>query len=431
MQIMKAKWREIPGLMSTHYGRRRIKRGLLARAKILIWPQAFLYRRTLIRKTKLVAVVGSFGKTTTTRAVACVLGLPLAKYIGMNSGVAVATGLLRILPFASYGVQEVGINSGGQMRGYARLLCPNVVVVTGIGTEHGTTLQTLENTREEKSAMVQALGPSGVAILNGDDPNVLWMKSRTRARCVTYGFHKQNDFRADCLSFDINSGTQFVLHAKEETFKVNTRLIGRHMVYPILAAIAVAAELGCDVNDTLQRLAKLQPISQRLEPVWISNGAFLLVDTLKSHLETIEAALTTLEELVANRKIVVMGEVEEPPGSHQDVYRKVGQRLAQVAQYVVFVGGNKRLKTLRSAATSAGMSQSAWQFAGRSARKAAELVQQILQPGDIVLIKGRSTQKLARVAYILQGQEISCDVPFCDYKPGCMECDKLKSPSRK
>jgi UDP-N-acetylmuramoyl-tripeptide--D-alanyl-D-alanine ligase len=171
-------------------GRKRLLVSALALARPVSWFLAVLYRRTLARRARVVVVVGSFGKTTTTRALHAALRLPAANYVGMNlnSGAAVAVAVLGLRPGSSRGVIEAGIGRRGRMAGYAHLIRPDIVVVTSIGSEHLSSLGALEVTREEKAEMLRALLPSGSAILNGDDPNVLWMKRRTRARVVTYGF---------------------------------------------------------------------------------------------------------------------------------------------------------------------------------------------------------------------------------------------------
>ena len=67
----------------------------------------------------------------------------------------------------------------GQMRQQAAMVRPDLVVVTAIAGDHWRSLSTLDITRNEKAEMVRALKPSGVAILNADDPNVRWMATQT------------------------------------------------------------------------------------------------------------------------------------------------------------------------------------------------------------------------------------------------------------
>ena len=183
-----------------------------------LWPVlsrlASLYRRTAVRRTRIVAVVGSFGKSTTTNAVVTALGG--TPYPGSQRNISsfLARGLFRIRPGDRHAVLEVGIGEIGEMAPYARMIRPDITVVTSIGSEHNASLGTLEATRREKAAMVRVLPPSGIAVLNGDDPNVLWMRGETGARVVTFGFGEGNDVRASDVSLaDWPNGTRFTLHA--------------------------------------------------------------------------------------------------------------------------------------------------------------------------------------------------------------------------
>ena len=179
-------------------------------------------------------------------------------------------------------VLEVGIDLPGQMAVYARMVRPDVVVVTSVGSEHNRSLGTLETTRFEKSAMVARLPPLGLAVLNGDDANVLWMRQRTGARAVTFGFGPTCDVRATDVRLEWPRGTRFMLHVGGMKRPVALRLLGRQMVGAALAAIAVALEQGAPVDTVLERLSALAPTSGRLQPVALEDGAYLLRDEFKS-----------------------------------------------------------------------------------------------------------------------------------------------------
>jgi UDP-N-acetylmuramoyl-tripeptide--D-alanyl-D-alanine ligase len=430
---MAPKLAEIVSRLGSAPGRKRLLLGAFFHTWPIFFPIAHAYRRTIIRRTRIAAVVGSFGKTTTTRAVSAALGLPRDPYRGWNSGAFLAAGLLRIRLGARHGALEVGISRKGTMARYARLLRPDIAVVTSIGSEHHESLGTLEGTREEKAAMVRALPPAGLAVLNGDDPNVLWMREATRARVITFGFGSACDVRASLVSIDIREGTRFQLHVDGASHEVVVRLLGRPMVYPVLAAIAVSLGESLSLDEVLPRLERLAPTPERLQVVRTGEGAFLIVDTAKSMLETIHASLDTLAEIDADRKIVVLGGIEEPKGSQGPLYKDLGARLAAVAAKVVFVGERESLRNLTSGARSAEMTRESVVYAGKSPRRAAELVREDLRVGDVVLIKGRSTQHLERVALHLVGRPVPCDVEACGLKPGCDECPLIargaQSPS--
>ena len=312
------------------------------------------------------------------------------------------------------------------MARYAPVVRPDVTVVTSIGSEHNGSLPTLEVTRAEKSRMVRALHPSGTAVLNGDDPNVLWMKGETAARIITFGFHPTCDVRAEDIRLEWPHGTRFRLHAFGGQRDVTVRLIGRHMLYPVLAAIAVSKLEGFALDETLAVLATLSPTPGRMQPVAMPNGVTVLRDDFKSGLETIYAALDVFAEIPAQRHIVLLGDVSEPPDRQRIIYRSLGERVAQIASHFVVVGNS--LDRYSTGARHAGMPKSAIHDGGRTPAQAAAVLKNILQPGDVLLVKGRDTQMLDRVRLILQGQQVLCNIRFCRMHPTeCVSCPMLKT----
>jgi UDP-N-acetylmuramoyl-tripeptide--D-alanyl-D-alanine ligase len=382
---------------------------------------ANLYRRTFARHARVVTVVGSFGKTTTTRALMAILGvIPRHGYANALSAVAQAVFSIRLGD--RHAVIEVGIEKPGEMAPYAHMVQPNITVVTSIGSEHNTSLGTLEMTREEKAEMVRIVSPSGLVVLNGDDPNVRWMRGQTQAKVITYGFENPNDVWASDVSLeDWPNGTRFTLHAGGETRDFHIRLIGRPMIYPILAAVAVALAEGFTLSQIQPGLEALSPTPGRLEPVLLRNGAMILRDDYKSALETVEAALDVLAEIPAKRRIVVLGQVTEPPGEQGPIYRHLGERIGSIASRAIFIC-DRRDSACSAGATAAGMPRSAIVKTGRDLFKAIEALQGDLGPGDAVLIKGRITERLDRIALALMGRTVNCRIDSC--RTRIVRCDR-------
>ncbi len=395
-----------------------------------LWPRiagpASLYRRTLTRRVRLVAVVGSLGKSTAARAVAAALGLPVRRVSERNEFTFVALGALRVRPWHRHAVVEVGIGMPGQMSLYQDMLRPDIVVVTSIATDHMKSLRTLEVTRAEKAEMLRELPARALAVLNGDDPNVLWMRSQTRARVVTCGFGEGNDIRASDVVCDWPRGTIFQVQARGQTAMARTGLIGRKFVYSALAAIAVGLEEGMALPGLLRALADLQPTHQRLAPVVLPSGAVLLRDEFKSSLHSVDAAFDTLEEVPARRKIVVLGDVTDYPGQSGDTYRRIGDRVGRIADRAVFLGDHA--KTYAAAAFRAGMPRERITKAKDDLPAAIRALPPDLGAGDVVLIKGRSNQRLGRIALALQGRRIKCLIDSCPLfeSVSCDHCGMLE-----
>lgn len=416
---MRYRLTDIPAMLRTPAGRRQVADGVAYRAWPLMSRLARLYRRTLARRTRVVAVVGSFGKSTTMRAVAAALEAPQPRSMTANAWTSVAMAVLRIHPAQRHAVIEVGIGGRGQMDQYARLLRPNVTVVTSIGSEHHGSLGSLEATRAEKVKMIDAMPESGIAVLNGDDPNVLWMRAHAPGRVIEFGFGAHCDIRATHVRLDWPHGTRFDLEAFGQRREMTVRLVGRQMIYPVLGAIAVALAEGIALDQMLSRLRTLPPTAGRMQPVSLPNGAIVLRDDYKSTLETIHAALDVLAEIPAARRVVLFGDLSEPQGPERPIYLALGLRAARVASRLVVIG--RGFRRYWAGARRAGMPRSSVVDGGRTVQEAAAALQKILQPGDVLLLKGRRPQKLDRVRMILQGRRVRCDIPFCDIRS--MECE--------
>jgi UDP-N-acetylmuramoyl-tripeptide--D-alanyl-D-alanine ligase len=417
--------RDLPAMLRTPAGRMHVRQGIAYRSWPLLSRLARLYRHTLVRKTRVIAVVGSFGKSTTTRAIAAALGVPEHGSMLSNAWSGIAFALLRIRPGQRHAVIEVGISKPGQMKAYARTVGPDVAVITAIGSEHHRSLGTLEVTRAEKSWMLQLLPASGAAVLNGDDPNVMWMKEKTRARVVTFGFGTQCDVRADGVRLDWPRGTRFHLTAFGEERDVAVRLLGRHMMYAVLAAIAVSHLEGYALDGTLARLRELLPTPGRMDPVLLPNGVIVLRDDFKSTLETVHTALDVLAQIQASRRVVMLGAVSEPPGAQRPIYQALGERIAGIASHLVMF--NHDFAPIWSGARRGGMPRASVTDAGRTARDAAEALSQLLRPGDVLLIKGRGPEKLDRVRLILEGRRVGCDIRYCSLRTlECEQCPMLE-----
>jgi len=419
-------WRDIPSLLRTPAGRRHLWIAILRRLWPLLQRLAMIYRRVALRHTCLVVVIGSFGKTTTARAISVALGGVDQDVNSYNFKGGVAMAVLKTPPWCRFAVIEAGIDGVGQMIQYAKVIRPDVAVVTCIGSEHNRSLGSLQSTRNEKVKILAGLPPGGVAVLNGDDPNVRWMATQTQNRIITFGVGEMNEVRASHLTLNWPKGTQFKVHANGKTCEMTVRLLGRHMVYPILAAIATALTQGFSLEQILPPLQTLSPTPGRLEPIQLPNGALILRDDFKSSLETIHAALDLFSQIPAKRRMVVLGEVSEPPGSQGPIYREIGERIASIASRAIFIGGN--FQRYAAGVRRGGLPSASIMDAERSVSKAVELLREDLRPGDVVLIKGRDTQRLDRITLSLIGRKVCCDIDFCDTRAvRCKTCPVLES----
>jgi UDP-N-acetylmuramoyl-tripeptide--D-alanyl-D-alanine ligase len=200
------------------------------------------------------------------------------------------------------------------------------------------------------------------------------------------------------------------------------------MVHPLLAAVAAAHVEEIELAGAIARLGQLPPAPSRMELITLPDGTRILDDSSKGAVESMHAAFETLAQIPATRKIVVLGNVEEPPGKERDVYRDLGHRLARCADLIVCIGDDN-MTSLRAAATQAGLDRSAIRLAGSQLQAGIDLLNEALQPGDLVLVKGAATQRLRRIVLGLLKKKVSCRVRHCNVKVmACDDCPLLDAP---
>lgn len=387
-----------------------------------------VYRRTLGRRIRIVAVVGSVGKTTTMRTVSAALGVRVRRpaLLNQNSPTGVSRALLSARPWQHHAVVEAGIDGPGQMRRHAARMRPNIVVVTAIARDHWQSLPTIEITRDEKADMVRALPPTAVVVLNADDPNVRWIGTQTRARVVLVGEAEDADVRATEVELDWPRGMRFIAHVGGDAHRVRVQLLGRHMVFPALAAIAVAQIESIPLDSVVTALASVEPTPGRMQTLVLANGAVVIRDDFKGTTDALSAALDTLASTPARRRIAVLGGISETTG--RDDYRAAGRRTGAVVDRAIFVGTSTEAQLYRAGAVSAGLARDRIDHV-HHANEAVELLREELTEGDVVLIRGRWQQALGRVGLALADRNVQCRADPCPMKRMlCDICPMLELP---
>jgi UDP-N-acetylmuramoyl-tripeptide--D-alanyl-D-alanine ligase len=221
------------------------------------------------------------------------------------------------------------------------------------------------------------------------------------------------------MAFDVRAGG--------EVYPVKSRLLGEHMVYPLLAAVAILHREGLDVRAALPRLAGVPAAISRMELITLPDGTRILDDSAKASMESIRAALDTFAALPATRRVAVIGPIEEPAGKPRDLYREIGGRLAACADVIIAMGQDD-MRAVRAEAVRAGMKPEAIQVFGMDIGATIEAVQAVVRPGDLVLLKGAAVRRFRRIALTLMQRDVACRVKRCNVKvPGCEECPLLNA----
>lgn len=368
----------------------------------------------MARHKQTFVVMGSFGKTTTARAVRAVLGLPPSLWTELNANHMGEIGwaFLKEPPSYLYSVVEIGASLPGRLSRYVRALHPDVIIMTSLGREHLLTFKTIEALRQEKTEGLKMLPPGGTAILNGDDEQVRWMSAQIQRKILWFGTTVDCDVRASSIELDWPNGMKFIVTVKGESLPVETKLIGKKTIYPVLAAITAGVYAGISLKLIIANLGKLLPTRERLEPLLLANGAYLLDDSYKSTPDTVYEAFDVLRSIPAKKRWIVMGHLNNMPTANTAIYyQSVGEKMADVADYVVLVGDHSQ-EYKEGLICGNFPLDCVWNFS--TTAEVTVFLQTRLSGGDIVLIKAHEDQGLRRTVLALRdNRQTRCSIKFC------------------
>jgi UDP-N-acetylmuramoyl-tripeptide--D-alanyl-D-alanine ligase len=362
-----------------------------------VW-RARLYRRLVLRKVRFVGITGSCGKTSTKEFTAAILSV---RFRGKwspgikNLPELIAETILEVSPRDEFCVLELAAAAFGERIPYGRFLemvQPDVGVVTNIGTDHLSAFGSVEAIAEAKAGLIDSLPASGTAILNADDPLVKAMGPRCRGRVMTFGLDPEATLRAENVRSAWPDRLSFTLVHGTSRFAVETQLCGAFWVYPVLAAIAVGLELGVPLADSVHAVKGVPPYDNRMEPVVRPDGVTFVRDDHKAPIGSIPLSLDFMREARAARKIVIIGSISDYRGNSSRTFVSVARQALEVADFVAFVGprASKCLKAQKNVAKGR-------LLAFLTPEAAARHLGEVLQPGDLVLLKGGTLDGLGRI----------------------------------
>lgn len=351
------------------------------------------YHRRLLR-CPVIAIVGSNGKTTTKAMVHHLLserrqGRCSPK--SFNNALGVPLTLLSAEAADEYLVVEIGTNAPGEVAQLARLAQPDMVVLTGVGEEHLEGLGDLEGVASEECSILRLLRPGGFAAVNIDAPQVRPHLPVPGVTATTFGWADDADLRVTAARYDA-PWLHFELNGR---FGYRLRLPGRHNASNAAGAIAVARRIGLEHAELGARLESFVAPPMRNELLEIG-GVTIINDAYNANPRSAVAAFESLAALPARgRRIVVFGEMRELGPRSAELHREVAQRLAEMrVDHVLLVGAaGEWMSAVLGEAT---LFRPAVECCADVEVCGARLAE-LLQPGDVVLLKGSRAVGLERL----------------------------------
>lgn len=368
----------------------------VADARAALVRLATAYRKALT-STRVIAVTGSNGKTTTVRLIDAALSGSLrgtASVKSYNNELGVPLTILSAKPSDHYLVCEVGMSGPGEIARLARIVEPNVAVITSIGRAHIGAFDDELGIAREKASLLSYLAPGGVAVVTADT-GLLDDHVRTAPHAVRFGLSADADLRVTSVEHAASgAGLRFVIN---DRLTYELPMVGEPNALNAAAAIAVARRFGLDDAAIAAGLAAVRPPPMRLERIEIG-GVTVLNDSYNASPESVVVALETFAALArdARRRVIVIGDMlelgETAPAAHVEaglamLERGAPDELVTVGPMALFI----------AEAVSTGEPKTRVAIHSELTDDACRRIASRLEPGDAVLVKGSRRVGLERV----------------------------------
>jgi UDP-N-acetylmuramoyl-tripeptide--D-alanyl-D-alanine ligase len=378
---------------------------LLVAANVVTKPAEARIRRHYLTQARqtltkvdptVVAVVGSYGKTSTKHILAQLLQ-PSVNTLPTRKSFNTLMGVSRVInedlkPEHRVFIVEMDAYAQGEIAAISELVHPLIAIITAVGPQHMERFGTIERITDAMYEVVAALPDDGTAIVHtGDDPGVALARraSATKRRVIRYalagnGTTTEADVVATVVRIDARGcgfHWQWVAEGLERA--VTIPLLGRHQVANVSAALAAVHVLGYSMDAAIAALPSLEQIEHRLELMHTAGPLTVIDDSYNANPVGVHNALEVLAAMDGGAKFLVTPGLVELGSVEDAENRRYGAHAAAVCGHVIVMSA-RTSDALRAGLRSAGMVEDRIHTVD-SLDEATAVLQRLSKPGDVVL----------------------------------------------
>jgi len=341
--------------------------------------------------TKVIAITGSAGKTTTKEAIAALLAtrFVVVKNKGnLNNHIGLPLSLMQLRIAPDVAVMELGMNHAGEISTLVEIAAPDVRVWTNVGDAHLGFFASADAIADAKGEILERADAGTVLVCNADDERVMSRAVRFPGKVLTFGEAGGATVRARDIRERGIRGMSADIQTPAGERTIETALLGRGNLMNVLAATAVALESGINLDDIANEIARLHPADRRGAVRLLRRDITLIDDSYNSSPTALHRALEVVaHEARDTRAIAVIGEMLELGDHSIAMHEACGRAAAAAGLSRLFAVGGPAARALANAAIAAGM-KSSGVFYFETSAQAAPAVVAALEAGDLVLVKG-------------------------------------------
>ncbi len=333
-----------------------------------------------------VGITGSTGKTSVKDIARAIIPRRVhASPENFNTEVGLPLTLLDAPAETEVLVLEMAMRGLGQIAELCEIAEPNVGAITNVGPVHLELLGTMEAIAEAKAEILKGIAPGGTAVIPADaealDPHL-----SDDMPTLTFGPGGEV-FAASWKRHD--RGMRATINAPSGSAEFEFGFDEAHNLANALCAVAIGEALGEPLDAMAPRAARITFSRLRGQTIALADGILLLNDCYNANPVSMSAALDHLASLPAKRRVAVLGEMRELGPEEAAYHRDAGAQARRLG-----------------IAPLIGVGELAGEYAPdvlvADAGEAATALDGMLEPGDVVLVKGSRAVGLELVAERLE-----------------------------
>lgn len=344
---------------------------------------------------KKIAVTGSTGKTSTRDLIWQVCG---SKYKtqknqgNLNNHIGVPLTILSLEEDTQVAVLEMGMDKFGEIDQLARIVRPDIGVITNIGMAHIENLGSREGIFKAKMELTNYFEKDNTLIFHQQGEFLEKGRISGPYRIVTTGMDGKSDYIISDIGDFGAEGIQFNLEHKGIVQKFRLPVPGRHNAFNSALAVAAGVQLGITMEQAAHALAQAELTDKRLT-IRGKNGIKVIDDTYNASPDSMKGALDVLMHTKGLRSVAILGDMFELGDTSACQHELVGRYAAQAGvQLLVAVGKDARY--IKQGAEEAGLESALWFSKKEDFLKD---MASVIEKGDVVLVKGSRGMKMEEI----------------------------------
>ena len=334
---------------------------------------------------RIIGVTGSYGKTSTKHYLYRILS---EKYNVLMTPGSFNTpmGVIRTVremmkPYYDIFIVEMGAKQIGDIKEICDLVCPTMGIVTAVGEQHLESFKSIENVQRTKFELVDALPADGLAVINNDFEYIA-NRPVSNVAVKRYAIAPGADYHVEDVEYG-ELETRFTVVGEGRRVELATKLVGECNLSNLMASVIIAMHLDVPEKSIRYGVSQIEQVEHRLNMKRTPGGLSIIDDAFNSNPDGARMALDVLSRIKTGKRIVITPGMIEL-GDKQVAYNKrLGEQMAQAADYVMVVGTYNR-EAILSGLAEGGMPEEKIFIADSFAIAQARLVQ-IARAGDVVL----------------------------------------------